>query len=424
MTVVDTPRLGIDRYLRSAWARRLTLLVFVVSAAIAIFVLPNNPPTPYRIDFDVYRMGGRVFLDNGDLYGTLPTLGGGSYLPFTYPPLAAALFSVFTVVPLGLGQGLFTAVTIACLLLVCRIVVAHLTDRPSTDLWWLATAATTVGLWLEPVRDTLNFGQINIVLMTLVIVDALLGRGRWWRGLLVGLAISIKLTPAVFLLLFFLRRDWRALAVSAGSAAAYAGIGYLLAADESVTYWTSTLFDTERIGSPQFANNQSAKGELARLGIESEIVWLGVALVVGLLIAWSAWRLLSASASRNGRDETLEVAAVLTVAFAWLFCSPVAWDHSWVWIVPLLMVLIALAARPGASRIWWWLVGTGLVVFAYAPHQHVRQRYDAELSWAWWQHVVGSSYLIWGLAVIVSFGMLAPRLTSASAVGTPSNPAG
>ena len=425
MTVVDIPRSVIDRYLRSAWARRLTLVVFLVSAAVAIFVLPNHPPAPYRIDFDVYRMGGRVFLDDGDLYGTLPTLGGGSYLPFTYPPLAAALFSVFTFVPLGLGQGLFTAVTIGCLLLVCRIVVAHLTDRPSTDLWWLATAATSVGLWLEPVRDTLNFGQINIVLMALVIVDALLGRGRWWRGLLVGLAISIKLTPAVFLLLFLLRRDWRALIVGAVSAVAYAGVGFLLAADDSVTYWTSTLFDTERIGSPQFANNQSAKGEVARLGIESELVWFGVALVIGLLIAWSTWRLLSASAaSPSGRDETIEVAAVLTVAFAWLYCSPVAWDHSWVWIVPLLMVLIALAVRPGASQIWGWLVGTGLVIFAFAPHQHLPQRYDAELSWAWWQHIAGSAYLIWGLAVIISFGVLAPRLASPVAVESAQNEAG
>ncbi|ATD70933.1 MULTISPECIES: glycosyltransferase 87 family protein [Gordonia] len=425
MTVVDIPRLGIDRYLHSAWARWLTLLAFILSAAIAIFVLPNHPPAPYRIDFDVYRMGGRVFLDGGDLYGTLPTLGGGSYLPFTYPPLAAALFSVFTVVPLGLGQGLFTAVSIACLLVVCRIVVAHLTDRPSTDLWWLATAATTVGLWLEPVRDTLNFGQINVVLMALVVADALLGRGRWWRGLLVGLAISIKLTPAVFLLLFLLRRDWRALVVSAVSAVAYAGLGYLLASDDSITYWTSTLFDTERIGSPQFANNQSVKGELARLGIESEIAWLGVALVIGLLIAWSAWRLLSASeAAENGRDQTIEVAALLTVAFAWLFCSPVAWDHSWVWVVPLLMVLVALAARRGASQIWWWLAGTGLVIFAYAPHQHVPQRYDAELSWAWWQHVVGSSYLLWGLIVIISLGVLAPRLTCAEAVESVPNQAG
>ena len=439
MTVVDIPRQGIDRFLHSTWARGLALVVFLASAAAAIFLLPNQPPVPYRTDFDVYRLGGQVLLDGGDLYGPLPQLAEGAYLPFTYPPLAAALFTIFTVVPLGVGQAVFAAISIACLLLVCRIVLGHLSVRPNVDLWWLAVAATTVGLWLEPVRDTLNFGQINLVLMTLVIVDALVGRGKWWSGLLVGLAISIKLTPAVFLLLFFLRRDWRTLVVSAVSAVAYAGIGYLVAPDDSVTYWTSTLFDTDRIGSPHFANNQSLKGELGRLGTESTVAWFVASLIVGLLIAWAAWRLISATeapasevpvtvapateasatlapateAAQAGTtarpDGPTDVASVLTVAFAALFCSPVAWDHSWVWIVPLLLTLAAFAVRPGASAIWWWLIGTGLVGFAVSPHQRIPQRYDAELSWAWWQHLVGSSYLIWGLAVIVAFGALAPR---------------
>ncbi|MEO9330083.1 glycosyltransferase 87 family protein [Gordonia aurantiaca] len=413
MTVVDIPRRGIDRFLHSTWARGLTLAVFLASASAAIFLLPNQPPAPYRIDFDVYRMGGQVLRDGGDLYGLLPRLAEGAYLPFTYPPLAAALFTVFTVVPLWLGQALFTAISIGCLLLVCRIVVSHLTDRPSADLWWLAVAATAVGLWLEPVRDTLNFGQINIVLMALVVVDALLGRGKWWRGLLVGLAISIKLTPAVFLLLLFLRRDWRALIVGAASAIAYAGLGYLIAPDDSVQYWTSTLVDTDRIGDVNFANNQSIRGELARLGVESQVAWFVVALVVGLLIAWAGRRLLAAADAHD--DRVADVAAVMCVAFAWLFCSPVAWDHSWAWIVPLLLVLSALAVRPGASQVWWWLTGTGLVLFAVAPHQHLPHRFDAELTWAWWQHLIGSAYLIWGLAVIVALGTLAPHLTSTSA---------
>lgn len=177
--------------------------------------------------------------------------------------------------------------------------------------------------------------------MTLVIVDALVGRGKWWSGLLVGLAISIKLTPAVFLLLFFLRRDWRTLVVSAVSAVAYAGIGYLVAPDDSVTYWTSTLFDTDRIGSPHFANNQSLKGELGRLGTESTVAWFVASLIVGLLIAWAAWRLISASEAPAAKppatlapateaaeagttarpDGPTDVASVLTVAFAALFCS-------------------------------------------------------------------------------------------------------
>ena len=387
-------------------------------------MLPNQPPAPYRIDFDVYRMGGQVLLDGGDLYGILPRLAEGSYLPFTYPPLAAALFSIFTVVPLGLGQALFTAISIGCLLVVCRIVLSSLVERPVPELWWLATAATTVGLWLEPVRDTLNFGQINIVLMTLVVVDVLLGRGKWWNGLLVGLAISIKLTPAVFLLFFLVRRDWRALGVGAASAVTYAALGHLLTPNDSTTYWTSTLFDTDRIGSPHFANNQSIKGELGRLGIESDVAWFLVSLIVGLFIAWVAWRLLSVAPAGPQLSGPRDVAALMAVAFAALYCSPVAWDHSWVWVVPLLILLTFLATRPAASAMWWWLVGFGLVIFAVAPHQRIPQRYDAELSWVWWQHLVGSSYLLWGLAVLVALGVSAPRvLTSRRSADTLAQPA-
>ena len=387
-------------------------------------MLPNQPPAPYRIDFDVYRMGGQVLLDGGDLYGILPRLAEGSYLPFTYPPLAAALFSIFTVVPLGLGQALFTAISIGCLLVVCRIVLSSLVERPVPELWWLATAATTVGLWLEPVRDTLNFGQINIVLMTLVVVDVLLGRGKWWNGLLVGLAISIKLTPAVFLLFFLVRRDWRALGVGAASAVTYAALGHLLTPNDSTTYWTSTLFDTDRIGSPHFANNQSIKGELGRLGIESDVAWFLVSLIVGLFIAWVAWRLLSVAPAGPQLSGPRDVAALMAVAFAALYCSPVAWDHSWVWVVPLLILLTFLATRPAASAMWWWLVGFGLVICAVAPHQRIPQRYDAELSWVWWQHLVGSSYLLWGLAVLVALGVSAPRvLTSRRSADTLAQPA-
>ncbi|MFE0747994.1 glycosyltransferase 87 family protein [Gordonia sp. NPDC058843] len=424
MTAAENTRRALDRYLGSPLTRWGTLVAFLISAAVAIVVLPTQPPAPYRIDFDVYRMGGQVLLDGGDLYGLLPPLAEGSNLPFTYPPLAAALFSVFTIVPLGLGQALFTAISIGCLLVVCRIVLSCLLDRPARDLWWLATAATTVGLWLEPVRDTLNFGQINIVLMTLVVVDALLGRGRWWNGLLVGLAISIKLTPAVFLLYFFVRRDWRALGVAATSAVGYAALGHLLTPNDSTTYWTSTLFDTDRIGSPHFANNQSIKGELGRLEVESELAWFLVSLVVGLLIAWVAWRLLATAPAETRTATPQDVAALIAVAFAALYCSPVAWDHSWVWAVPLLLLLTYLATRTTASALWWWLLGSGLLIFLIAPHQRIPQRYDAELSWTWWQHVVGSSYLLWGLAVLIALGVSAPRvLASRRASDTLTQPA-
>ena len=50
----------------------------------------------------------------------------------------------------------------------------------------------------EPVRSNMDYGQINLVLMLLVVAD-LTGRQPWRRGLLIGLAAAVKLTPLVYL---------------------------------------------------------------------------------------------------------------------------------------------------------------------------------------------------------------------------------
>ena len=52
---------------------------------------------PYRIDIDVYRMGGQAWLDGRPLYadGVMFHTRGGLDLPFTYPPLAAIVFAPF-----------------------------------------------------------------------------------------------------------------------------------------------------------------------------------------------------------------------------------------------------------------------------------------------------------------------------------------
>ena len=82
---------------------------------------------------------------------------------------------------------------------------------------WLAAAIVAPAvIYLEPIRANFDFGQINVVLMTLVIADCVPRRTPWPRGLLLGLAIALKLTPAVFLLYFLLRRDTRALLTAAG----------------------------------------------------------------------------------------------------------------------------------------------------------------------------------------------------------------
>ena len=103
--------------------------------------------------------------------------------------------------------------------------------------------------------------------MTLVIADCVPRRTPWPRGMLLGVAIALKLTPAVFLLYFLLRRDTRALLVTAASAVVATLAGFALAWRDSWEYWTETVRNTDRIGTATLNTNQNIAGALARLGL-------------------------------------------------------------------------------------------------------------------------------------------------------------
>ena len=377
----------LDGYLRRPALQWMALVALLAGAVIRTVLLPNQPPTPYRIDIDVYRTGAQVFLDGGDLYGQIPPLSQGTELPFTYPPIAAIGFVVFAIMPLWVASALLTVASIATLGMRLHVVLASVLERARREVAWIAVAFTAALLWLSPVRETLDFGQINILLMVICLVDAIAGRGRWWGGTLVGLAIAIKLTPIVFFLLFFLRRDWRAMLTGAASFLAFTGLGFLVMPSASVEYWTSTLSNTDRIGDPGYAANQSINGLLARFQIDSGLVWFLVAVVVGLFCGYVAWRLL---------QQGHHAAAVLAVAASALFCSPVSWTHHWVWVVPLLALFIAWG-----TPIWWGLAALGGLVHAVAPHKIQRSREGIETTWVWWEHILGNAYLLWLLLALL-----------------------
>ena len=189
----------------------------------------------------------------------------------------------------------------------------------------LATPATTLGGWLlppalllEPVRSTLAYGQVNIVLMALVTLDCLTAEPRWPRGALTGLAAAVKLTPAVFVLFFLLRRDYRAAATAAGSFAAATAIGFALAGPDTVRYRTAVVFQTGRIAGSATAANQSIQAVLARAGLDPHTL-PGVA-------AWLALSALVVMVACRGMRQALAASqdclALLLNAFAALLISP------------------------------------------------------------------------------------------------------
>ncbi|WP_342217067.1 glycosyltransferase 87 family protein [Nocardia neocaledoniensis] len=353
------------------------------------------------IDLQVYRNGARVWLDGGDLYGPMPPVMGLG-LPFTYPPLAAAFFVPLALMPLPVAEVVVLVTSLLSLAVALWVVLVRI--RPELDrISVLTVVIAGVGLaqFLEPVRQTVNFGQINLILMAAITVDVLVRKPFWPRGMLIGIAVSIKLIPAAYLLYFLLRRDWKAAATMVVSAAGAVGVGFLLFPSDSVQYWFHTVTDTGRIGTPYFAGNQSIKGTLFRLGLDESVatgLWLLLsALTVTLAAVWM-YRLIGA-----GRD----VSALLVNAAAVLLVSPVSWSHHWVWVAPALVVAVDQATRR-RSRGFTTVVGIFTVLFIIGPQWVLPHSDGKELAWAWWQQIIGSTY-VWATFAVIVYAVITYR---------------
>lgn len=250
--------------------------------------------------------------------------------------------------------------------------------------------------------------------MPLVAVDCLTRAPRWPRGIGVGIAAAVKLTPGVFLLFFLLRRDLRSAARAGLSFAACAGAGFAVAPHDSLRYWTQTAYQPARIGGISYASNQSILGTLARLGLGNPArTWLWLALSL-LVVA------LAVTGMRGAVKANQVPYALLLNAIAGLLISPISWSHHWVWTAPALLTCLSTVSpnrRPPAFAV------LALLTFAVGPHWLLPFGDGRELHWSWWQQAVGDSYALTGVAVLTRAAIkdLLPRPKRADpgTAGTP-----
>ncbi|MCW2729227.1 MAG: putative conserved integral rane protein, partial [Mycobacterium sp.] len=249
----------------------------------------------------------------------------------------------------------------------------------------------------------------NVVLMTLVIADCVPRKTPWPRGLLLGLAIALKLTPAVFLLYFLLRRDTRALLASVASAILATALGFVVAAHDSWEYWTETVHDTDRIGTATYLTNQNIAGTLARLGLGETprfVIWLIACFAVLGLTVWAVRRVLRSGESSELRSGDKAVLALICVAMFGLVVSPVSWSHHWVWALPAVLVtaVLGIRYRNAAMSV---ISAVGILLMYFAPIHLMTEH--KETSAALWRQLLGGSYVWWAVALIAVAGVVTLR---------------
>jgi len=357
------------------------------------------PWRPIMVDLDVYRQAGGVLLAGGNFYD-LP-----GPLQFLYPPLAAVLAVPLALLPPTVVQLGWTAAGALAL-----VAILH---RFGLKGWVLSLAGSAV-IWLvEPVVQTLTFGQLGIFLVALVVLDLVPGPRVFPRrllpeGVLTAVAAAIKLTPAIFVLYLLLVRKFRAFWVAVVTGVVVTLISFAIVPAASYEFWTRLAHGDTGLGhSIIYYTNQSVMADIVRtfgLGQATAIVGLVLSAAVAVAGLWAAvlWHRLG--------DVRL---AVNLCGLAGLLASPVSWLHHFVWVVPLAMSLVE--RRPtGRRRLPTWYLALGWVFVGWvvvAPFTDLPNGADVELQWTWSEHLLASITALLGLALLAGAIQIArPRV--------------
>ena len=376
----------------------------------------------FHIDMEVYRAGGRAILDNTPLYDHW-FQAGNIQLPFTYPPFGALILTPLSIFDFMDSQDSSVAMIyfssllmLLCLFLVARTLLGTLIDAPNALGFTLATAIWPLAMLTEPLWKNAVYTQVNVLIMTLILLDLLPRKRRIPQGWLIGIAAAIKLTPAVMLLVFLVRKDWRSIITAAVSAVGATAFAALIRPKDTWAYFTSVLYDVNRIGDVGYATNGSFKGAITRFwpskqaaleaGTLINILWLACSLVA-IAVAYVAIRALL--------QRGLLVDAVMVNAALMLLISPISWSHHWVWMPLWALVLV-----------WrWWhtndrpvVLLVGAVVLAALtlytpPHWWFGDYFGVEYTFAVWKKFLVMDFT-WYAMFFIGVVWWAARRTPAS----------
>ncbi|WP_329518888.1 glycosyltransferase 87 family protein [Spirillospora sp. NBC_01491] len=361
------------------WGRPADLLILLAGIALAVAAVSpivvrwlGNPPDQRLVDLEVYRDGGAAALRGAPLYDVLTQ--PPQFLPFTYPPFAALLAVPFTLLPWQASQWGWTLLLYGALLIVIGYSFRDLIRRAGRWAPLAMGVLAGAGAWLVPVFDQVRFGQVGLILMALCLADCCTRSPRWPRGLLIGLAIAIKLVPGVFLIYFLItgRRDAARNAVFTAAAASLGAFAVL--PSDSVDYWFGALLEGgDRTGAVNGTTNQAINGIVARIlpeGPFRSLVWLILALLMayyGFKLARRATLAADRLAGKDGRAGTgragtgraegtdylaaadrlsgpdaysLLLAGTAIVGLLSVLLSPVGWIHHLVWMIAVIGALV------------------------------------------------------------------------------------
>lgn len=349
----------------------------------------------YSNDFSVYYHAAREVLAGCDPYQS----SLGAWTPYLYPPLLAELLIPLAMLSLPIAAYLWFLISAASMLsaacMSARMAAplsATLTSETEAEdaaaksarggrrlSLQTAIAACAIFVVLRFVLDTFKLGQVNTVVAGLAVAHIYFYARdkRALSAVALVLAISIKLTPAVFIVYHVAKMRLKFAAACIAILAGVTAVSFLPFEGRGVDAFR--IFANRTLRNEQGYNladsgNQSLRGAIARLAARANVDDSGTGsrnpAEVLTLVTAAVLLAFAVLAARRARSELAGAAPFFCCV---VLLSPLSWKaHFVILVLPIAYVLSLLfqpATPAGARRLALGTLATSFVLFNLtSPH--------------------------------------------------------
>jgi len=358
--------------LGARWTRTVAGIALLFAALNAVNAINKGG------DAAVFFEGGRRLLHAESLYE-----GSSAAQGFIGPPFQAVFFAPFAAlaaISTVAARLLWHVAGIGCLIVgVACTVRSWSLARDELGLPAETRAASVLVplvAVLLPIQTNFEHQNMNPLLLALIAAATwLLVRGLDGRaGLLLGVAIALKVFPALLLIVLLSRERWRAAGAAVTTALVLTLVPLMLYGADGFADLLRDFWRLANSGFPARGNNQSLLAALDRLFGSGDGEFIhqaaGPTLIVFVFLAALLLIGLSAAGIKTRAPAiattTLQMWSALVAA---VLLSPIAWDHYWVLLFPAMFVLYDSRDQRllgGRSRYAFWLTAMLITGFSRA----------------------------------------------------------
>jgi len=345
-------------------------------------------------DFDVFLQAGQRVMEGQPLYeGSGPGAGvigppfqGVFFVPFAaighVPERAPAVLWYFlNLIALGAGVWWWTRANDAS-------AAGRAWDQPAVLLPLLAV--------ILPAHTNFEHQNMNALLLGLT------GAAAWsWTrghsaasGALIGLAAALKAFPALLLIVFLVRRDWRALASGVLT-------GLALSASPALWYGPGAVVPLFRRwlevsaegGWPTRVQNQSIVAMTSRFWPDAATsIAIALIAMLGIVLITVIARSRGDARAQTRTGSTLALALAVAV-----LASPIAWDHYWLLMLPALQAIYVAGSNSNSQSLRWGFWIGAILISGLAPLTLGTRGFEIARGW--------SNSTIAGLVIIMTLAL-------------------